>query len=28
LRGDFGPIGPSVRDRDTQASHALQAARL
>jgi hypothetical protein len=28
LRGDFGPIGPSVRDRDGQASHALQAARL
>jgi hypothetical protein len=28
LRGDFGPIGPSVRDRDNQASHALQAARL
>ena len=28
LRGDFGPIFPSVRDRDTQASHALQAARL
>jgi hypothetical protein len=28
LRGDFGPVGPSVRDRDNQASHALQAARL
>src|SRR5215204_3271180 len=28
LRGDFGPIGPSVHDRDNQASHALQAARL
>jgi hypothetical protein len=28
LRGDFGPIGPSVREHDTAASHALQAARL
>lgn len=28
LRGDYGPIGPDVRDHDTQASHALQAARL
>jgi hypothetical protein len=28
LRGDFGPLGPGKRDRDTQASHALQAARL
>jgi hypothetical protein len=28
LRGDFGAIGPSPRDRDSQASHALQAARL
>jgi hypothetical protein len=27
LRGDFGPIGPGA-DRDTRASHALQAARL
>jgi len=28
LRGDFGPIGPGAGDRDTRASHALQAARL
>lgn len=28
LRGDFGPIGPDASDRDTLASHALQAARL
>jgi hypothetical protein len=28
LRGDFGPIGPGPNNRDTQASHALQAARL
>src|SRR3954464_14221762 len=28
LRGDFGPIGPGPRNRDTQASHALQAARI
>ena len=28
LRGDFGPIGPGPNHRDTQASHALQAARL
>ncbi|MCB5176712.1 hypothetical protein [Microvirga lenta] len=28
LRGDFGPIGPGPRNRDTRASHALQAARL
>jgi hypothetical protein len=28
LRGDFGPIGPAAGDRDTKASHALQAARL
>jgi hypothetical protein len=28
LRGDFGLIGPSQRDRDSRASHALQAARL
>jgi hypothetical protein len=28
LRGDFGPIGPGPHNRDTQASHALQAARL
>ena len=27
LRGDFGPIGPDRRDRDSVASHALQAAR-
>jgi hypothetical protein len=28
LRGDFGPLGPNQRDRDSRASHALQAARL
>ena len=28
LRGDFGPIGPGPNNRDSQASHALQAARL
>jgi hypothetical protein len=28
LRGDFGPLGPGEGDRDTRASHALQAARL
>jgi hypothetical protein len=28
LRGDFGPIGPGPGDRDSRASHALQAARL
>jgi hypothetical protein len=28
LRGDFGPIGPAAGERDTRASHALQAARL
>jgi Protein of unknown function (DUF2892) len=28
LRGDFGPIGPGPHNRDTRASHALQAARL
>ena len=28
LRGDFGPLGPGPHNRDTQASHALQAARL
>jgi hypothetical protein len=28
LRGDFGPIGPGADNRDTRASHALQAARL
>ena len=28
LRGDFGPIGPGPHNRDTEASHALQAARL
>ena len=28
LRGDFGPIGPGKQDRDSRASHALQAARL
>jgi hypothetical protein len=28
LRGDFGPIGPGPHERDTRASHALQAARL
>ena len=28
LRGDFGAIGPARQDRDSVASHALQAARL
>jgi hypothetical protein len=28
LRGDFGPIGPASTERDSRASHALQAARL
>lgn len=28
LRGDFGPLGPAPSERDSQASHALQAARL
>jgi hypothetical protein len=28
LRGDFGPLGPGRQDRDSRASHALQAARL
>lgn len=28
LRGDFGPLGPDTHDRDSRASHALQAARL
>ena len=28
LRGDFGNIGPSGSERDSRASHALQAARL
>jgi hypothetical protein len=28
LRGDFGQIGPGPQDRDSRASHALQAARL
>lgn len=29
LRGDFGPIGPGAGETaDTQAAHALQAARL
>jgi hypothetical protein len=28
LRGDFGPLGPGPHDRDSRASHALQAARL
>jgi hypothetical protein len=28
LRGDFGPIGPGLNNRDSQASHALQAVRL
>ncbi|WP_046862916.1 hypothetical protein [Microvirga massiliensis] len=28
LRGDFGQIGPGLGNRDTRASHALQAARL
>jgi hypothetical protein len=28
LRGDFGQFGPGQHERDTHASHALQAARL
>jgi hypothetical protein len=28
VRGDFGPLGPGRQDRDSRASHALQAARL
>jgi hypothetical protein len=28
LRGDFGKIGPANSERDSAASHALQAARL
>src|SRR4030095_6973143 len=28
LRGDFGKIGPADAERDSVASHALQAARL
>jgi hypothetical protein len=28
LRGDFGSIGPGDAERDSRASHALQAARL
>jgi Protein of unknown function (DUF2892) len=28
LRGDFGTIGPADGERDDEASHALQAARL
>jgi hypothetical protein len=28
LRGDFGPLGPGAGERDTRASHAMQAARL
>jgi hypothetical protein len=28
LRGDFGPLGHGHADRDSRASHALQAARL
>jgi hypothetical protein len=28
LRGDFGRIDPADGERDTRASHALQAARL
>jgi hypothetical protein len=28
LRGDFGNIGPASSERDSAASHALQAARL
>jgi hypothetical protein len=28
LRGDFGKLGPAEGERDTEASHALQAARL
>ena len=28
LRGDFGKIGPAHAERDSAASHALQAARM
>jgi len=28
LRGDFGKIGPPESERDSAASHALQAARM
>jgi hypothetical protein len=28
LRGDFGALGPGPQDRDSRASHALQASRL
>jgi len=28
LRGDFGKIGPADTERDSAASHALQAARM
>lgn len=28
LRGDFGPIGPGPNNRDSRASHALQAAHM
>jgi hypothetical protein len=28
VRGDFGPLGPGRQDRESLASHALQAARL
>jgi hypothetical protein len=28
LRGDFGKVGPADSERDSRASHALQAARL
>jgi hypothetical protein len=28
LRGDFGSLGPNQGDRDTPASHALQAVRM
>jgi hypothetical protein len=28
LRGDFGPLGPGPGERESRASHALQAARL
>ena len=28
LRGDFGRVGPADSERDSAASHALQAARL
>jgi hypothetical protein len=28
LRGDFGTIGPPASERDSVASHALQAARM